>query len=68
MRPSEIRRCVLDDHRIIRGMLDSIEILAWQVLCGEHWPEGSLRFEAEALLDSLRDHMQFEDVHLKPAS
>ena len=53
---------------MIRGMLDSIEILAWQVLCGEHWPEGSLRFESEALLDSLRDHMQFEDVHLKPAS
>lgn len=67
MRPSEIRRRVLDDHRMIRGMLDSIEILAWQVLRGEQWPEGSLRFESEALLNSLRDHMQFEDVHLKPA-
>ena len=67
MRPSEIRRCVLDDHRMIREMLNSIEVLAWHVLRGEDWPEGSLRFESQALLDRLREHMQFEDVHLKPA-
>jgi hypothetical protein len=67
MRPSEIRRCVLGDHFVIREMLDSIERLAWLVLRGEHWPEGSLRLESEALLDRLRDHIQFEDIHLKPA-
>lgn len=67
MRPSEVRRRVQQDHVAIRGMILSLEHLAAQVLEGERHLVGELRVEGEKLLQTLREHMRWEDLHLAPA-
>lgn len=67
MRPSEVRRRILDDHEQIRRILNSIEGLGWRVIEGEEWPVAALRREARSFLDHLKQHMEWEDVYLKPA-
>lgn len=67
MRPSEVRRRVLEDHERIRAMLVVLEATAGQVLSGEAHLLGSLRLEGGTLLGTLREHMHWEDVHLRPA-
>lgn len=67
MRPSEIRRRILHDHQALRGILFSLEALSKEVLNEGRLLEDPLRMQGEALLSQLRDHMDWEDVHLRPA-
>ena len=67
MQPSEVRRRILDDHEKLRAMLTQLEATAAQVLTGEAQLLGSLRTEGTALLSTLREHMHWEDVYLRPA-
>jgi hypothetical protein len=67
MKPSEVRRRVLDDHGTLRALLGGLEATARQVLAGESDLLESLRLQAEALLERLDRHMHWEDVHLRPA-
>ncbi len=66
MKPSEVRRHILDEHVTIRGILLSIEAAAQQVIEGERHLVGALRLEGEGLLAFLSDHMRWEDRHLAP--
>jgi hypothetical protein len=45
----------------------SLEALSKEVLDEGRLVAGPLRMQAEALLSQLRDHMDWEDVHLLPA-
>jgi len=67
MRPSEVRRQVLADHAALRDKLSSLQKVARQVLEGKRSVLGTLRLEGEALLKTLLEHMQWEDVNLDPA-
>jgi hypothetical protein len=67
MKPSEVRRRVLDDHGTLRVLMDALEATARQVLAGESDLLESLRLQAEALLERLERHMHWEDLHLRPA-
>ena len=67
MKPSEVRRQVLADHAALRDKLSCLQKVAQQVLEGERSQLGTLRFEGEALLKMLLEHIQWEDVNLDPA-
>ena len=67
MRPSEVRRRILQDHQALRGILLSLEALSKEVLDKGQLVERPLRMQGEALLSQLRDHMDWEDAHLRPA-
>lgn len=67
MRPSQIRRRILRDHQALRGNLSSLEALSKQVLDEGRLLAGPLRLQGEALLSQLCDHMDWEDLHLRPA-
>lgn len=67
MRPSEVRERILYDHETIRAMLVAVERVSLQVIDGESRLIGPLRFEAEALLGRLLEHMGWEDRYLRPA-
>ena len=68
MRPSEVRRRVLEDHGGLRADLDRIEALAREA--DESRVAGvtdQLRREAQRILERLRMHMEWEEQHLVPA-
>ena len=67
MKPSDIRKKVLADHRMLGGMLSSLEDLAKDVLNGQHDESGALCERGEGLLDHLGEHMQWEERYLAPA-
>ena len=67
MRPSEVRSRILDDHEIIRAMLQSVERVSSEVIRGKSQLTGAMRFEGETLMERLLEHMQWEDLHLRPA-
>ena len=67
MRPSAIRRRVLDDHQLLRAMALSLEQLAVEVSGGNRALLGPLRLEGETLLARLEEHMYWEDRYLRPA-
>ena len=67
MRPSEVRRHVLHDHEILRGMLEELDALIRDTLAGDQNLVGPLRDRGEALLARLSEHMRWEDVHLSEA-
>jgi hypothetical protein len=66
MQPSQIRRRILEDHEVIRGILLSVEHLSHEVSEGKVRHVGPLRLEGEALLLRLNEHMGWEDRHLRP--
>ncbi len=67
MRPSEIRRRILQDHQALRGILLSLEALSKEVLNEGRPVVDTLRMQGETLLSQLRDHMEWEDAYLRPA-
>ena len=67
MTPGEVRARILAEHVAIRDMLVGLEDVARKVLQGDRSLVGALRLEGEALLDRLKDHMFWEDLHLAPA-
>lgn len=67
MKPSEVRRHVLEDHEALRGMLQHLEALAAELLRGQRRLVGPLRMAAEELLKFLEEHMHWEDLYLSPA-
>lgn len=67
MKPSEVRKRILDDHTALRGQLASLESVAGEVLEGDRRLLGALRLEAETLLEHLQQHMHWEDLYLAPA-
>jgi hemerythrin-like domain-containing protein len=67
MKPSEVRETVLREHLALRGILSRVESLAHLVAGDEPWRVGDLRAAAEALLDTLAKHIEWEDRHLGPA-
>jgi iron-sulfur cluster repair protein YtfE (RIC family) len=67
MRPSQVRRRILDDHTALRRRLEEIEELAKGVAADERHHVGGLRARAEELLRVLSEHMYWEDRHLAPA-
>jgi len=64
---SEIRDRVLADHRVLRGMLDRVEMHARKVLQGKKSAENELFAQAQALDERLRGHMELEEELLAPA-
>lgn len=66
MEAIEVRRRVEQEHATIRATLRSLEKLAQEVVSEEHPLLGPLRARGEALFASLRDHMSWEDEHLRP--
>ena len=65
--PSEVRDRLLADHRTIRDRLLSIEKLAEEVVANQRQLLGPLCEKTEVLLAGLRNHMSWEDLHLRPA-
>lgn len=66
MRPSQVRRRVLEDHANLRNLLAELDALARETLSGEQLL-GPLRERAEALLARLAEHMRWEDRYLSQA-
>ncbi len=64
MKPSEVRRHVLDDHSELRDMLVRLEALARDE---RNQTSDTLRLAGEALLERLATHMRWEDRYLGPA-
>ena len=67
MKPSEIRKSVLDDHALLRGILEGVEELARRVLEGEFAQVSSLRERGLELHTKLCEHLDREDRLLVPA-
>jgi acetoin utilization protein AcuB len=66
--PREVRERVLDEHEVLRQMLDRVADLAVQVLDDEDALEGSsgLRWNARELYQTLLRHIDLEDALLAP--
>jgi hypothetical protein len=67
MRPSEVRRRILDDHEKLRSMLVGVERVAHEVVDGECQLTAAMRVEGERLMERLLAHMGWEDRYLRPA-
>jgi iron-sulfur cluster repair protein YtfE (RIC family) len=67
MRPSEVRRRVLDDHEAIRAMLAEVDELARRLLAGEDELAAPLRARGMALQARLLQHLELEEANLVPA-
>ena len=66
MRPNDVRRRILADHRDFRGVLLSIEALSEKVLGGDDSQMRALRVEGETFHEQLLEHMRWEDRYLAP--
>jgi iron-sulfur cluster repair protein YtfE (RIC family) len=66
MDPSEVRERVLADHRALRQMLESVEVLARLVLQGKHTAVEKLQDQVRTLDDRMREHMALEERILVP--
>ncbi len=67
MRPSQVRRRVLEDHETLRTLLAQLDVLARETLSGDEQLLAPLRERAEALLARLAEHMRWEDRYLSQA-
>ena len=65
--PSEIRERILDDHRLLRGILDRLEALARGLLQGRTSVRDELLAQACVLDERLAEHMALEERILVPA-
>jgi Hemerythrin HHE cation binding domain len=66
MLASELRRRILEDHERLRARLLVLEAQAGAVGRTGKSHAGELRNQASELLLRLRDHMHWEDLHLRP--
>lgn len=67
MKPSEVRRLVLEDHDLLRRLLDEIDTLAIQFEQGSEQVGGRLRTRGQRLYEKLGEHLELEDRLLVPA-
>ena len=67
MKPSDVRRKILEDHHRIRRLLRPTEDLARSVSLGESDLADSLRRLGALLLERLAAHLEWEDRHLGAA-
>jgi len=67
MLPSKVREHVLHDHEVLRRRLGEIQRLARDVVANERQHVAGLRARAQELLDTLAEHMRWEDRYLSPA-
>jgi acetoin utilization protein AcuB len=65
--PSEVRQRILDEHRIVRRMIDEAERLAERVLADDRDAEPELFSQARELYQTLVRHLDLEDAILAPA-
>jgi iron-sulfur cluster repair protein YtfE (RIC family) len=65
--PSEIRERILEDHRMLRTLLERMEVLARHMLQGKGSSRGELRAQLLVLDERLRTHMELEEEVLVPA-
>lgn len=67
MRPSEIRKCILEQHQELRDLLANVDALAKRAVAGEAGCAAELRQAGRVLLDKLVAHLDLEDRTLVPA-
>jgi len=67
MKPSQVRAHVLGDHEHLRARLRSLERHGKRVLEGSEGELAALRDEVEDFLARLREHMGWEELHLRTA-
>ncbi len=67
MLPSQVREHVLHDHEGLRRRLLEIERLARDVVANDRQHVAGLRARSQELLDTLAEHMRWEDRYLSPA-
>jgi len=67
MRPSEIRKTILEQHQELRGLLAKVDALAKRAVAGEAGCAEELRQSGRTLLDKLVAHLDLEDRSLVPA-
>jgi iron-sulfur cluster repair protein YtfE (RIC family) len=68
MKSSEILAHVLEDHAALRADLDRLEVGARRLQAQPtRHDAASIRRDAQRLLDKLRSHMRWEELHMLPA-
>ncbi len=67
MRPSEVRRRILEEHARLRGLLSEVESLVELLRQGHEEMEPSLRERGTELHDFFLRHLELEDVILVTA-
>jgi hypothetical protein len=67
MRPSAVRKTIIEEHRLLRRRLLEVESLANAVLSGKDGALEPLRTHARALYVSLCEHIELENRILAPA-
>ena len=67
MRPREIRKQILADHALLRGMLDELDQRAIRVLEGRDDEGPTLRDFGLSFHSRFAEHLAFEDRFLLPA-
>ncbi len=65
--PSEIRKRILDEHKVLRQMLGNIQRTAERVLAGDADSEADLNEQARELYQTFLRHIELEDTILAPA-
>jgi len=66
LRPSEVRARILAEHRVIRGLAQTIVQLAGQVLEGDEQADAPLRERSREMYQTLLRHIELEDTILAP--
>jgi hemerythrin-like domain-containing protein len=67
MRPSEVRRTILEDHGWLRALLADVDEVARRVLAGDAGLGARLRERGEALHGRFLRHLALEEQQLVPA-
>jgi hemerythrin-like domain-containing protein len=67
VKPSEVRRRILEDHGRLRSMLDALVPLAQRFERGGQGEGTSLRENALALYETFAAHLRHEESTLEPA-
>jgi iron-sulfur cluster repair protein YtfE (RIC family) len=64
MKVEKIRKEMLEEHNMLRGLLEVISDLAERVTAGDTSQESALRESAQQLSAALLQHMESEELHL----
>ena len=67
LRPSQVRARIIGDHEGLRRQLDELSQLGAKLQAGDDALFAQALARAQALYDTLRDHIDFEDDLLGPA-
>ena len=65
--PSAVRRRILEEHRLLRRLLDEVEELAERALAEDRVAQDHLARQARELYRTLLRHLELEDLILAPA-